>query len=887
VGTNGTSSSYVLKPALFCDDVAVAPVPDGGGRSQFCGNAWLEEYEQCDDGNQVSGDGCSASCLLEVVVEPEPEEPELPEEPEIPEEPELPELPEEPSQPVCGNLLLEFPEQCDDGNEVSGDGCSDLCLEEPIVPEEPVVPEVPSVPELPVVPRPSAPVPPYVPGAIVSVCGNGLVELGEQCDDGNSNNTDFCDTSCRRHFPAPSTPEGESLTGLVYLTNDTTVLFFEQFPGDETEYDIVLQDSKRSYDLGVKKADFGYFSLLAEEELLDGFYQITVRDKKNRLRVQRMVLEVRVKEEIEPPFLSEFDGLDLQWGQEGLHLTSDQPILHGRTILPATLGLYSSQLQKTFIVYTDSENGFVFQYPEPLLKDVPETLQVVAHYENGYVSRETLLAFTVHEFKMASDHVESFQNSSWIHVLALFLLFMISTLLSLGFIGYFGRLHDLLMFSFWSGMEYSHNRKKRAFKRLLKSIVFVMVLSSQISVAFAVTTTPNILPYEGVLKTPGGVAITTPHDFRFSIWSDSDFDAPADFDGGGNIPIAAPGFSGYQEVQTVTPDSTGYFQLNIGAISPIPDFILTDHLYLQVEVKVNGSPNTSFEVLDIDGAPNANDRQQFGTMPYARNADFIDNAELGLSDGDLVILEAGDVFPVSVIPGGTNAGIFSIDSDDTGGVIQLSFGDVLNNRILSFDPDGIALADGWFDFSDDVNIQGDLTVVGTINGQVLGPKNISLQLQPEFSGAVLADSGLGSHKGKLEFLYEDVDGPGLPENLNYYKWTTLQPTIQDKDLIVRVRLPDNFVSFQPIPLVFRYRTETANIADNEIDLILEDSTGTVIGTMSGNANLVSPVFITTDIDFGGGGVFTAGTEITIRIKMFATNIGAAYVSDLMINYIGN
>ena len=58
-----------------------------------CGNGVVDPGEQCDDGNTVSGDGCSASCRLE----------------------------------ACGNGILDPGEQCDDGNLVSGDGCSAGC----------------------------------------------------------------------------------------------------------------------------------------------------------------------------------------------------------------------------------------------------------------------------------------------------------------------------------------------------------------------------------------------------------------------------------------------------------------------------------------------------------------------------------------------------------------------------------------------------------------------------------------------------------------------------------------------------------------------------------------------------------------------------------------
>lgn len=63
---------------------------------------------------------------------------------------------------ICGNGVMEGAEGCDDGNLVSGDACSDICVVE-------------------------------IPGA---VCGNGAVEGAEECDDGNVVNGDGCSSIC-------------------------------------------------------------------------------------------------------------------------------------------------------------------------------------------------------------------------------------------------------------------------------------------------------------------------------------------------------------------------------------------------------------------------------------------------------------------------------------------------------------------------------------------------------------------------------------------------------------------------------------------------------------------------------------------------------------------
>src|SRR5260221_3678675 len=65
----------------------------GACRTGLCGNGVIDVGEACDDGNQVSGDGCRADCgKLE----------------------------------VCGDSQLDTGEVCDDGNHNAADGC-DAC----------------------------------------------------------------------------------------------------------------------------------------------------------------------------------------------------------------------------------------------------------------------------------------------------------------------------------------------------------------------------------------------------------------------------------------------------------------------------------------------------------------------------------------------------------------------------------------------------------------------------------------------------------------------------------------------------------------------------------------------------------------------------------------
>ena len=114
-----------------------------------CGDGVVQAGEDCDDGNTLSGDGCSSTCHFE-----------------------------HPGQGVCGDGHLDSGEQCDDGNTASGDGCDATCHKE-------------------------------------WACGDGTVNPGEDCDDGNSVSGDGCDAAC--HLEAPPDPGSVSMGSEVVL----------------------------------------------------------------------------------------------------------------------------------------------------------------------------------------------------------------------------------------------------------------------------------------------------------------------------------------------------------------------------------------------------------------------------------------------------------------------------------------------------------------------------------------------------------------------------------------------------------------------------------------------------------------------------------------------
>ncbi|MDD9936751.1 MAG: DUF4215 domain-containing protein [Myxococcales bacterium] len=160
-----------------------------------CGNGSIEGSEQCDDGGTLGGDGCDSTCRLE---------------------------------PVCGNGHLEGSEECDDGNTIDGDGCRDtsgalgctleLCGDGVPDPAEACDygQEPPSACEnadlacidsadcggdacVSVICTVSCEIQP--------VCGDGRLDSGEDCDDGDGN-AETADASCRTDCSLPGCGDG-------------------------------------------------------------------------------------------------------------------------------------------------------------------------------------------------------------------------------------------------------------------------------------------------------------------------------------------------------------------------------------------------------------------------------------------------------------------------------------------------------------------------------------------------------------------------------------------------------------------------------------------------------------------------------------------------------
>ena len=214
-----------------------------------CGDGTLDNGEQCDDGNVEEGDGCDSSCneeakwkichyegsevynVIEISVNAHGHDGHLNDVIPVLDFNEDGVINEDdciitPPTPVCGNEQLESGEECDDGNQTPGDGCSSTCTIETPTP----------------------------------VCGDGNVDQGEECDDGNQTPGDGCDATCQEEKKIKIC---HSLDGEKYEINEVSV---NAHGHDGHQYDII-PITDLNHDGEITESDCTYFPPIPHADL--------------------------------------------------------------------------------------------------------------------------------------------------------------------------------------------------------------------------------------------------------------------------------------------------------------------------------------------------------------------------------------------------------------------------------------------------------------------------------------------------------------------------------------------------------------------------------------------------------------------------------------------
>ncbi|MBU0766239.1 hypothetical protein KKF55_00420 [Patescibacteria group bacterium] len=251
-------------------------------------------------------------------------------------------------------------------------------------------------------------------------------------------------------------------------------------------------------------------------------------------------------------------------------------------------------------------------------------------------------------------------------------------------------------------------------------------------------------------------------------------------------------------------------------------------------------------------------------------------------------------------------------NEDNGDVdAVLTFGNDAGAKALTY-----SNANTRFEFGDDIQtsgnisgstltIDGDVTLHGVTytaptvdgtNGQALttdGAGTLTwadsgggtgsggvVAMSPEYPNAVYFNSGaVTNYIGQLAYDYDETN------NENFYRWISSKAVLQEYWISARIRIPDNFSQWDATrPIQFRYRTGTANAADNFLTMRLYDTAGTQVALTSGS-DLNNTSWTTATVTGPeSSGTFTSGSYITVAIKLIATSAGSADAGFINLNF---
>lgn len=427
--------------------------------------------------------------------------------------------------------------------------------------------------------------------------------------------------------------------------------------------------------------------------------------------------------------------------------------------------------------------------------------------------------------------------------------------------------------------------------RKIASVFVALLISGQIfcsDVAKAELTTPPFLLYEGSLYDTSGNPITGPHNFRFSFWKSVD---AVDTDVvNGIIDTNAPNYLGWQEVQYYDVTPAGKFSLKVGNGNSIPYSIFEENdqdLFLQIEVKVNGVGDGSYELIDTDYTTDAYDRMVVGTVPFSKNADRLDHREAGYEVNQIPYLDSDAQLFESAVPEGTYEPTFKLDSNEDG------------DDLLSFIFGASLESISWDNLLNTFVISDDLQVEGYINDVPIGPETEHLKLSALYPETVFERDG----SDNVGAMHDEREDTGTEEK-NILRWTTFNNNgrideMQDYDVVIAKKIPDHFVNYQPTSITLEYKTDD-DATKSKIDFTVDKGgtdqfagAGLSLSSMT-SATLSVTGWDTKEISLDPNTTWTAGETMFLRLKMYATQIGIgapanrqnydSRIGDIIINF---
>ena len=153
--------------------------------------------------------------------------------------------------------------------------------------------------------------------------------------------------------------------------------------------------------------------------------------------------------------------------------------------------------------------------------------------------------------------------------------------------------------------------------RKLRKVALCAVCAVLVPVLMVNAAVPHVIPFQGrLMKTATDPAGDMTFQVRFSFWSDPTYDAETDFDSTTGALVG----SSWQEVQTFTTDSGGYFLVDVGDVVSLPTLDYNVYRYLQSEVKLDGVEDSNYFLLDSAEESPTFDRKNVYQSAFVQNS---------------------------------------------------------------------------------------------------------------------------------------------------------------------------------------------------------------------------------------------------------------------------
>ena len=140
--------------------------------------------------------------------------------------------------------------------------------------------------------------------------------------------------------------------------------------------------------------------------------------------------------------------------------------------------------------------------------------------------------------------------------------------------------------------------------------------------------------------------------------------------------------------------------------------------------------------------------------------------------------------------------------------------------------------------------------------------DVILAYHPSFDGASYQGDG-SDNTGRLYVADQDDIAS------NYYVWTSTRTSLQDYDITLRATVPPAFLRWKDPALEVSYKSDTADTADNQLDLSVYDTAGNLV-TLSGSAlDLAGTNWTTSNLECVAGATWTEGEDFRVVFHLSA------------------